>query len=409
MQYVCLKSWESLRATKALNFRCRRKRKILLHNTKNWVHQPRYLDAFIKKISGIAQKSHLFIGLRNVAKTPYLLYNLSKAVNGSLYFKDSIMKNTFKILFAFSITLLISSVSPLLAQQASKSQIDQLKNNPAFYEVDPNSVSIEYLGDTPENNLDRAIHQPVGTAPMTRGIARDTLDFLDKVINVAKKVWDIIDDSKPVANVNTSYASALPYGTSASQLSGWQSPKSYRYSFYVKNLYGIKTVDVAYKVSFQYGGGYNGQGRFLTGVTVVPEYVDTLIGYSFYMTASVPDSTVVNIGTKENPIAALRLVLQWRISTIIKDSQATAVYYITGDGRFQQLSSPFRSAEGVRGVSGKSVVEEIVPTLVMPAPNVPEVPSIPAVPSSVKPVKNAIPANSLPAKLKKNIDHVFDN
>ena len=310
------------------------------------------------------------------------------------------MKNIFKLLTVFSITLLISSVSPLFAQKAAQSQIDQLKNNPAFYEVDPNSVSIEYLGDIPENNLERGVHQPVGMTAVNIGTASDTVDLLDKIINVAKKIWDIIDDSKPVSNINTSYASALPYGMKASQLSGWQNPRSYRYGFYVKNLYGITTVDVRYKVTFQYGGGYKGHGRFLTGVTVVPESVDTLIGYSFYMTASVPDSTLVNIGTKENPIAALRLVLQWRISTIIKDSQATAVYYITGDGRFQQISSPFRSPEGVRGVSGSSVVEEIVPSVIMPAPPVPQ---------DVKSVPASFREKSLPAKLKKNIEHVFDN
>ena len=303
------------------------------------------------------------------------------------------MKNKIRFTLFLSIMMFFQSIS-LFAQQTPKTQIDNLKNNPAFYEVDPNSVSIEYLGDTNETDLTKGVYQPVGTNGLVYQDVNSVLDLLDNIVNLAKKIWDIVDDSKPVSNVYTTYATALPYGMSASQLSGWSSPRGYRYGFYVNNLYGITCVKVIYRVSFQYGGSYNGTGKYLTGVTVVPEVVDTLIGYSFYMSASVPDSSIVNIGTQANPIAALRLVLQWRISTILKDSQSTAVYYITGNGRFQQLSYPRRDA-GKKNISGSSVVEEIVPTVVMPMPSVPSTNSL------------SVPENSMPAKLKKNIDKIF--
>lgn len=306
------------------------------------------------------------------------------------------MKN-IKLLTLFSLTLLFAYSLPLFAQQAAKSQMDSLKNNDEFYQIDPNSLNVEYLGELDQVQPMRGVNEQPNYVTRDINTAKEAVGLLDNIVNLAKKIWDIIDDSKPVANINTMYATALPYGMRASQLSGWSSPKGYLYGFYVKNLYGIKTVEVSYRVSFQYGGNYNGTGRFLTGVTVVPESVNTLIGYSFYMTASVPDSTIVNIGTAENPVAALRLVLHWKISTIINSTESTAVYYITGDGRFQQISDPFRRSAGTRGTTDNNIsFEELPPTVV-------SVPS-PAVPDNKK---SALPKNSIPAKLKKNINNVF--
>ena len=303
--------------------------------------------------------------------------------------------------------------------------MEELQNNPKFYEIDPSSVEIQYLGEAEDQPMVRGVNEPwaglkqssaadqynqmAGQYNQTaneinqqidhfnQGIqqANQVIDLLNNIINIAKKVWQIVDDSKPVANVQSLYATALPYNMKASQLQGWSKPRSYRYSFYCKNLYGIKTVEVTYRVSFQYGGNYKGKGHYLTGVTVVPENVDTMVGYSFFMNASVPDSTVVNMGTHDDPIAALRLVLQWRISTIIKDSQSTAVYFIAGDGRYQQVADPFKS----RAVSAPSGVENVVPAVSAVA--------VPAASINKDLNSVALPAKSLPAGLKKDPSKVF--
>lgn len=347
-------------------------------------------------------------------------------IRGSIgrLFKDFNMMNKKILSLLVSSALIMPSAAPVFAQTPAKSQIEELQNNPKFYEIDPNSVEINYLGEVEDQPLVRGVNEPWDASKQSsvvdqynqmagqynqtaneinqqidhfnQGIqqANQVIDLLNNIINIAKKVWQIVDDSKPVSNVNSLYATALPYNMKASQLQGWSKPRSYRYSFYCKNLYGIKTVEVTYRVSFQYGGNYNGKGRYLTGVTVIPENVDTMVGYSFYMNASVPDSTVVNMGTHDNPVAALRLVLQWRISTIIKDSQSTAVYFIAGDGRYQQVADPFKS----RSVSDPAVVENAVPVVSVPV-------QAPSVGKDSKAV--ALPAKSLPAGLKKDPSKVF--
>jgi hypothetical protein len=74
---------------------------------------------------------------------------------------------------------------------------------------------------------------------------------------------------------------------------------------------------------------------------VIPTRVDVGWGYRFSMNASVPDSTITNVGTSANPVAAMQLTLSWKISTVIKDSNGTSVYYVQGDGYYKEIASPF--------------------------------------------------------------------
>jgi hypothetical protein len=51
----------------------------------------------------------------------------------------------------------------------------------------------------------------------------------------------------------------------------------------------------------------------------------------------------VNVGTSNNPIAALQLKVSWSASSVLKEYDGTGVYYIQGDGYFEELASPFKS------------------------------------------------------------------
>jgi hypothetical protein len=172
--------------------------------------------------------------------------------------------------------------------------------------------------------------------------AGDPLVIIDQIINIFTKVWNIIQQNAPVVNIDTKYAAAMPQGITAwNQLAEWKKPKTYLYSFYAENLYGVKTIDVSYKVMYTAGGRYKGKGLYLTGVTVVPTVVDVAWGYRFSLAAAVADSTIANMGTEQDPIASLQMKLGWKISTAIKDSNGTSVYYIEGNGYFEEIASPF--------------------------------------------------------------------
>lgn len=173
--------------------------------------------------------------------------------------------------------------------------------------------------------------------------------LLDQIVNLVDKVFTIIAKGQPVVNINVNYANAVPYGIEHwTQLQGWKAPATKRYGFTFKNLYGMKVVDVEYQVHYTYGGNYNGIGQYLTGVTVEPIKVDTAWGYNVDMTAEVPDSTIANIGTSSNPIAAMQVQLRYKVHTIIKDAQYKEIFYVRGDGQFKRLS-------GSKAVSSENV------------------------------------------------------
>lgn len=169
---------------------------------------------------------------------------------------------------------------------------------------------------------------------------------IDNIINIAEKVWKIVEANKPVVNIDTKYATAYPEGiTAASQLNSWSKPRIYSYGFYAENMFGMVMIDAKYKVAYTYNGNYKGYGKYLTAVTVIPTVAEVGWGYKFYMSASVPDSTVTNVGTGLAPVAAMQLKLAWKMATILKEVDGTSVYYVQGDGHFEEIASPFGSKE----------------------------------------------------------------
>ena len=68
---------------------------------------------------------------------------------------------------------------------------------------------------------------PVGLSDVN-----DTINVIDSIVNLADKIWSIIEKNQPVVDITTNYANAVPYGTSHwTQLQGWSKPATQKYSF----------------------------------------------------------------------------------------------------------------------------------------------------------------------------------
>jgi|GEM_PF-388555 len=242
-------------------------------------------------------------------------------------------------------------VSASAAEEYSRAELNRLQKNPDYLNINPDSIKITFLESGKEESSKKIstqtlenINGAIDTANHAADTVNNGVNTAGNIINLAKKVWKIIDDSRPVANVKTVYATALPEGVgSAKQLTNWSRPVSYTYGFYAENYLGMKMVDVTYKVTYNYGGRYKGTGKYLTNVSIVPEKVSVGWGYSFDMSASVPDSALVNVGSAEDPVAAMQLSINWKISTLLKTNDCTSVYYIEGSGKMQEVASPFSS------------------------------------------------------------------
>lgn len=218
------------------------------------------------------------------------------------------------------------------------SEEDIARTYPGYYTINPASVRVvlQEVKEESSMNYVKLQEQP------PKDLA-GTLVSIEKIVNIASKIWQIIKDNAPVVNIDTKYATAYPQGvTSATQLAGWSRPKSYVYGFYAENLYGSTTIDVKYKVTYTYNGSYKGKGKYLTAVTVVPEKAQVSWGYRFHMSASVPDSTIANVGTDADPVAAMQLKLNWTMASALKQVDGTSVYYVEGTGYYEEIASPWK-------------------------------------------------------------------
>lgn len=151
------------------------------------------------------------------------------------------------------------------------------------------------------------------------------------VVNIGFKVWQLIEANKPVVNVQTPSASALPGGlTCWSQLDSWQAPKIQTYEVSYKNYLDMEVVKFRFRLQYNYGGGIAGRGKYLANVTVLPAELNVLWGYTF--NADVDVEQAINLGTTENPVAGLGLNLKWSVATVMKQSDNSFHFFVQGDG-----------------------------------------------------------------------------
>lgn len=224
------------------------------------------------------------------------------------------------------------------AAQFSLKEIKAAKNDPKAYTLDEMTVEIVKVGPSLSPT---EVDAPVVDAPAP-GVG-DVIPILDSIVNLGEKIWKIIKDNAPVVNVKVQYASALPEGIKSwTQMGGWQRPKGTIYELTAKNAYGMQVIKLRYQVLRTTGGSYKGTGKYLTAVTVEPLLVEAAWGYRLGVEASIPDSSIANVGTTEAPVAAMMAQLGWTIATAIKESQGKSIYYLEGNGAFQEVGGPFR-------------------------------------------------------------------
>ncbi|MDA8132895.1 MAG: hypothetical protein M0011_15440 [Elusimicrobia bacterium] len=231
-----------------------------------------------------------------------------------------------------------------------------------YFTIDQDSVMIEEISDKggtipPPDQLPKPPSGPQinppkpGDGPQqpTGPDINGTIDTLDKIVNLMEKIFGIIEKNQPVVNITTNYANAVPFGTSHwTQLQGWSKPATKKYAFSMKNAYGSQVVKVTYQVHYTYNGNFQGKGKFLTGVTIEPLSVTTAWGYKVSLVSEVPDSTIANVGTHEDPIASMQVQLRWTVHTMVKDITQKGIYYVQGDGLLQEIGTPFKNAENAR-------------------------------------------------------------
>lgn len=199
-------------------------------------------------------------------------------------------------------------------------------------------VDVDYftIGDVQIQEVEEST-ELVWESIETEEVLTDEEIKISEIINLGKKIWDVIVKNRPVVNVKNFSASAVPQGITAwQQLEGWQTPKTKTYQVTYKNLYGMNVVDFKFRVLYTTGGSYQGQGKYIARVTIIPADLSVAWGYTFNANVEVP--SVLNTGTKENPIAGAEVQLHWSVDTVVKHIQSTVNFFVKGNGTFINLN-----------------------------------------------------------------------
>lgn len=160
--------------------------------------------------------------------------------------------------------------------------------------------------------------------------------IIDQIINIGKKVWAVVETGRPVVNVQTYTANALPKGlTCWSDLAGWQVPQSKVYRVQYENTYGMDVVDFAYRVTYTAGGNIDGKGKYITNATIMPANIYVAWGFKFNATAEVP--SVFNTGSKEAPVAGMQMNMKWSVDTVMNHIEQAESFYISGENLMKHL------------------------------------------------------------------------
>jgi hypothetical protein len=160
---------------------------------------------------------------------------------------------------------------------------------------------------------------------------------LDHLITLGSKVWDFVINNKPTTTYQTLKASVVPAGISSwTQLRGWSKPiaKVYRVEF--KNIYGKVAGSFDYRITFVYGGSFNGKGKYIGQISFVPANVKLHTDRSLDVKAELLEP--LNFGTEEDPIAAAQLQITWTSPTTTRYQLNSVDLFLYATGEIQNLT-----------------------------------------------------------------------
>ena len=165
---------------------------------------------------------------------------------------------------------------------------------------------------------------------------------VDNIIILGTKVWDFIVNNKPTADYKTLKANVVPEGVSSFTQLLWKRTniinKVYRVEF--KTITGKSAGGFDYRLSFIYGGTYQGKGKYIGQIAVAPLNVKLHTDRSLNFRAEVLDP--LNFGTEDDPVAATQLLITWSSPTTVRYTMNSAEYMLFGDGEIQELPNALR-------------------------------------------------------------------
>ena len=256
-------------------------------------------------------------------------------------------------MFRFILPLLVALTVFLSFQVRAQTQLDFTQTSKELSAYQRQLLESDYSRIYPAQKSDFDSYARIESVEVTelsdievpekgdKGLGQVIL-VVDKLIGLGKKIWPIIEAGKPV--VNTTFTPAIsvlpksekvPHDVAFYNMANWQAPRQRSYKVDFKNGWGVNVISFTYNVSYQYGGSYEGAGRYLTGVDVSASNISVSWGFDFNATSSL--ISIANRGSQEDPIASATVKIQYEASSVLRNIQSAQSFHVTGAGDIEQV------------------------------------------------------------------------
>jgi hypothetical protein len=162
------------------------------------------------------------------------------------------------------------------------------------------------------------------------------------IVALGEAVYELVKKGRPTNVTEYAPISVVPRDPTTKEyidpfeLEGFSFPVEKNFVTNIKDGTGSNAVTFSYKVLYSYGGSYNGKGRYLTNVIVVPGSVRTSFGWDFNATMKL--SGIMNHGTKADPVAGIMITLKYQMNTWSSAFERNDTIHITGNGELKNYN-----------------------------------------------------------------------
>jgi hypothetical protein len=164
--------------------------------------------------------------------------------------------------------------------------------------------------------------------------------IIDELIAIGQKIMPSIKEGRPVVTNNPMASiSVLPRSENKDpvvhDMGRWSIPVSKHYKISYTNGFNMEVVSFTYSITYQYGGSYNGKGKYLAGIRASAKNIT--ISWGFDVEASSQLIQIANVGTQEDVIAGATIEMNYTVKNWSTNISNSRDFFISGDGKLYKL------------------------------------------------------------------------
>ena len=188
------------------------------------------------------------------------------------------------------------------------------------------------VGDNIIPNDQAPVNSPIETTGRVIQTARD-------MVALGEAIYELVKKGKPTNTTEYAPISVVPRDPSTKEhvdpfdLENFSIPVEKNYTAKITNGLGKEVVVFNYRVIYSYGGSYNGTGKYLTGVNIIPGSVRTSYGWDFNATMKL--SGIMNHGSRLDPVAGVMVTIKYQMNSWSNAFERNDTIHITGRGELR--------------------------------------------------------------------------